>query len=147
MLIGRKIYYELQTGDVILVTPEKQSGIQTTKEQDFAMYEVLSIRNPEQVGVIQLEYGQYRRDFEICDSNVRVDLETGELRFSYPVFEPPLSVKLEQLEAENSAIKQENTDIKLALAELAVAQEMDKTELQLALAELADIIVGGGENG
>lgn len=140
MLIGRKIYYELQTGDVILITPEKQSGINTTKEQDFAMYDALAVRNPEQVGVIQLEYGQYRRDFELCDSNVRVDLETGELRFSYPVFESPLSVKLEQLE-------QENTDIKLALAELAQTQEMDKTDIQLALAELADIIVGGGENG
>lgn len=140
MQIGRKLYYELLTGDVILITPEKISGINTTKEQDFAMYDVLSARNPEQVGVIQLEYGQYRRDFELCGNNVRVDLETGELRFSYPVFESPLSVKLEQLE-------QENTDIKLALAELAQTQEMDKTDIQLALAELADIIVGGGENG
>jgi len=26
-MIGRKIYYELTTGDVILITPEKHSGI------------------------------------------------------------------------------------------------------------------------
>jgi hypothetical protein len=142
MLIGKKIYYELLTGDVILITPEKVGGINTTKEQDFAMYDVLAVRNPEQVGVIQLEYGQYRRDFELCGNNVRVDLETGELLFSYPVFEQPLSVKLEQLEAENSVIKQENIDIKLALAELAQTQEMDKIEIQLALAELGGLVGG-----
>jgi hypothetical protein len=91
MKVGRKIYYELQTGDVVLVVPEKFSGIQTTKEQDFAMYETLSIRNPETVGVIQLEYGQYSSDFQTC-SAVRVDVATGNLLFNYPVFEQPLSV-------------------------------------------------------
>lgn len=55
MQIGRKIYYEKLTGDVILITPEKFNGIETTKEQEFTMYEVLSIRNPELVGLIVLE--------------------------------------------------------------------------------------------
>lgn len=139
MSIGRKIYYELVTGDVILTTLEKLNGTNTTKEQDFAIYDVLSARNPETVGVIQLAYGQYRRDFEIANS-IRVDLGTGELVFSYPIFEQPLSVKLESLEAENVNLKNENTEIKLALAELAESQELDKTEIQLALAELAELI-------
>ena len=113
MKVGRKIYYELQTGDVVLVVPEKFSGIQTTKEQDFAMYETLSIRNPETVGVIQLEYGQYSSDFQTC-SAVRVDVATGNLLFNYPVFEQPLSVTV----AQNQTLNQQVADLEMAIAAL-----------------------------
>ncbi|OMD13436.1 hypothetical protein, partial [Paenibacillus odorifer] len=40
-------------------------------------------------------------------------------------------------------LRAENTELKLALTELAEAQEADKTEMQLALAEIAGLI--GGE--
>lgn len=40
-------------------------------------------------------------------------------------------------------LEAENLELKLALSELAEAQEADKTETQLALAELAEIIAGG----
>ncbi|MDH6430292.1 MULTISPECIES: hypothetical protein [unclassified Paenibacillus] len=40
-------------------------------------------------------------------------------------------------------LREENTELKLALTELAEAQEADKTEMQLALAEIAGLI--GGE--
>lgn len=49
---------------------------------------------------------------------------------------PPEPTELEQL-------RTENTELKLALTELAEAQEADKTEIQLALAEIAGLI--GGE--
>ncbi|MEK5415077.1 hypothetical protein [Paenibacillus sp. FSL L8-0708] len=49
---------------------------------------------------------------------------------------PGDQTELEQLRAEN-------TELKLALTELAEAQEADKTEMQLALAEIAGLI--GGE--
>ncbi len=49
---------------------------------------------------------------------------------------PPEMSEVEQLRAEN-------TELKLALTELAEAQEADKTEMQLALAEIAGLI--GGE--
>jgi len=120
MQIGRKIYYEKLTGDVILITPEKFSGIATTKEQDFAMYEVLSIYNPESVDVIELEYGQYSSDFQTANS-VRVDLETGNLLFNYPVFEQPLSVKVNNLEAENTALKAQNEALQQQVADLEMA--------------------------
>ena len=50
-MIGRKIYYELATGDVILTVPEKhgQNAINTTKEQDFQMY-----------------YARYLREGNLC---------------------------------------------------------------------------------
>lgn len=41
------------------------------------------------------------------------------------------------------ALRTENMELKLALAELAEAQENDKREMQLALAELAEIVSGG----
>ena len=120
MQIGRKIYYELQTGDVVLVVPEKFSGIQTTKEQDFAMYEALSIRNPETVGVIELEYGQYSSDFQTCNS-VRVDVGTGDLLFNYPVFEAPLSVQINALRAENTELRAQNQTLNQQVSDLEMA--------------------------
>lgn len=120
MQIGRKIYYEQQTGDVVLVVPEKFSGIQTTKEQDFAMYEALSIRNPESVGVIELEYGQFNSDFQIC-SAVRVDVETGNLLFNYPIFEQPLSVQVDALRTENTELKARNEALNQQVADLEMA--------------------------
>lgn len=142
MQIGKKIYYELTTGDVVLTTLEKLNGINTTKEQDFVMYDALQAYNPEFIGVIQLDYGQYASDFLTANS-WRVDLETGKLVFNYPIFEQPLSVKVSQLEAENNILKWESLSIKLAIAELASTQELDKMEIQLALAELGSMI--GGE--
>lgn len=120
MQIGRKIYYELQTGDVVLVVPEKFSGIQTTKEQDFAMYETLSCRVPETIGVIELEYGQYSSDFQTCNS-VRVDLDTGGLLFNYPVFEQPLSVTVNALRAENTELRSRNEALNQQVADLEMA--------------------------
>jgi hypothetical protein len=120
MQIGRKIYYEISTGDVVLVVPEKFSGIQTTKEQDFAMYEALSIRNPETVGVIELEYGQYSSDFQTCNS-VRVDLDTGGLLFNYPLFEQPLSVLVDALRTENTELSSRNEALNQQVADLEMA--------------------------
>lgn len=120
MQIGRKIYYELLTGDVVLIIPEKFDGIVTTKEQDFAMYEPLSIRNPETVGVIQLNYGQYSSDFQTANA-VRVDIETGDILFNYPVFEQPLSVLVNALRTENEELKTQNSTLTQQVYDLEMA--------------------------
>lgn len=54
----------------------------------------------------------------------------------YPVGQLPGPSEVERL-------REENMDLKLALVELAKAQEEDKTEIQLALAELAELYAGG----
>jgi hypothetical protein len=107
MQIGRRIYYETITGNVILETGERTGDVvETTVQQDFSMYAELSERNPETVGVIQLAYGQYAQDFAAC-SGYRVDVsgETPTLVFSYPdpsqpdeppVYRPPLSEELKE---------------------------------------------------
>lgn len=44
-------------------------------------------------------------------------------------------------------LQQENTELKLAIAELAESNESDKVDMQLALAELAEIVEGGDQIG
>ena len=133
MAIGHKLYYENATGDVILITPEKHSefAINTTKEQDFQMYDVLAARTPDTVGVIQLEYGQYSAEFQSARS-VHVNPETQELQFEYPEYHPPLTVQVETLKGENQTLRAESEQLK-----------QEDLEIKLALAELAELIVGG----
>ncbi len=122
MKIGRKIYYELETGNVIQNTGERSDVVvETTREQDFAFYVSLSERVPETVGCLQLEYGEYAQDFAECNG-YRVDVsgETPSLLFSYPepgepgeqpVYRRPLSEQVAEQE-------QRLADVELALADL-----------------------------
>ncbi|MEK5640539.1 MULTISPECIES: hypothetical protein [Paenibacillus] len=56
--IGRKIYFDKETGNVLLDTQEHVGFVvETTEEQDYESYLALKGRNPETVGVIKLEYG------------------------------------------------------------------------------------------
>ena len=121
-VIGRKIYYDKATGNVIVDTKE-HSGfvIKTTKEQDFETYVQLSERNPETVGLLELEYGQYAVDFDDVlakKGDYRVNPETNELEFWYPdpndpeqppVFQRPLSEEVEELKQENILLKAQNS--------------------------------------
>ncbi|NOG29051.1 hypothetical protein [Lysinibacillus fusiformis] len=140
-MIGPKLYFDRTTGEVILTIPEQNnaSAVETTKEQDFIMFDVLSARNPEAVDFIQLLYGQYRSDFEIANS-WKVDLKTGQILFEYPKFETPISEQLLLLREANEELKVENKDLKLALAESVEAQQQDKIENQLAIAELVETL-------
>ena len=146
-MIGRKLYYELATGDMILIIPEKhhENAVNTTKEQDFQIYDVLAARNPDTVGVIQLEYGQYSAEFQSARS-VKVDVETGELLFEYPKFDPPLTVQVENLQRENEVLKAENEQLKERTEELETALlEMTtiSAEQEQAILELS-MLLGGG---
>ena len=118
-MIGRKIYYELATGDVVLITPEKhhQDAVNTTKEQDFQMYDVLQARNPAQVGMMQLEYGEMRGDFEKANA-VKVDLETEELLFNFPVFEPSHSQAIQTLNQKLAEKDQQIAELQQLVADL-----------------------------
>ncbi|MDE3837946.1 hypothetical protein C0966_00805 [Bacillus methanolicus] len=107
--IGRKIYYDKSTGNVILDTGEMIGAVvETTIEQDFETYEALKERVRDTVGVIQLEYGQYAADFAQCNG-YRVNPQTLELEFSYPdpnqptqepVFVKPLTEQIAEVRSE-----------------------------------------------
>ncbi|WP_025950474.1 hypothetical protein [Geobacillus thermocatenulatus] len=104
--IGRKIYYDKTTGNVILDTGEMMGAvIETTVDQDFETYQALKERVRDTVGVIQLEFGQYAEDFAQCNG-YRVNPETEEIEFSYPdpnatepqepVYQKPLTEQLKE---------------------------------------------------
>jgi len=112
--IGRKIYFEKQTGNIILDKGEmKGDVVESTIEQDYEFFKVLSDRIPTTVGVIQLEYGQYAEDFA-RSNGYRVDVETGAILFSYPdpnepeeppVYHTPLTEQISELKAEKVALE------------------------------------------
>ncbi|MDF2925877.1 MAG: hypothetical protein K0R57_4791 [Paenibacillaceae bacterium] len=155
MRIGRRIYYELESGCIIQDTGERSgSVIETTVEQDYRIYAALIARVPETVGMLQLEYGEYAEDFMACNG-FRVDVsgDVPVLVFNYPdptkpkeppIYQVPLSQRLEQ----------QLTDIQLALVESYESDLADKeeiTSLQLALVDVYEqvltLIDGGVSNG
>ena len=121
--IGRKIYYDKSTGNVILDTGEMMGAvIETTVDQDFETYQALKERVRDTVGVIQLEFGQYAQDFAECNG-YRVNPETLELEFSYPdpnatepqelVYQKPLTEQVKELEQRQQIIQQALDDLLL----------------------------------
>lgn len=97
MFLGRKIYYDKLTGNVVLEIGERHGDIiETTIEQDFECFAELSQRVPETVGLIKLEYGQLKDNFRNC-SSYRIDInksviDATAIVFSYdhPIPEPTL---------------------------------------------------------
>lgn len=120
MQIGRKIYYEISTGNVLVDTGERQGSVRpTTVEQGIAAYKVLSELSRETFDVIELAFGQYAQDF--AESNgYRVNPETKTLEFSYPdpnepeapqVYVKPLTEQIADLEAKTDQAVMELTMI------------------------------------
>ncbi|SFA83194.1 hypothetical protein SAMN05216312_101762 [Cohnella sp. OV330] len=122
MQIGRRIYYDKATGNLILDTGERSGGVvETTVAQDFATYAALQDRVPATVGIMELAYGDHAQDFKTCNG-YRIDVSNGtpSLLFSYPDPSDPEAppVYRQSLSAEVEAQKQRLSDIELALAEL-----------------------------
>lgn len=145
--IGRKIFYDKSTGNLIVDTGERQGAvIPTSVEQDIETYKELLERNRDTFDVLELPYGAYTQDFAEA-SGYRVNPETKTLEFTYPdpntpeappVFTKPLTEQVAELEVQNM-------ELMLAVAELSNANETDKIETQLAIAELASMVAGGGQ--
>lgn len=101
--IGRRIYYEIETGNVIVDTGERAGFVMpTTVEEDIQTFKALSERNRETFDYIELPFGAYAQDFAACNG-YRVNPETREIEFSYPdpsepeaplVFQKPLSEEI-----------------------------------------------------
>lgn len=115
--IGRKIFYDVISGNVILDTGEFSGDVEETSfEEDAEIYKTLKERNLETFYYIQLEYGQFSQDFS--ESNgYRVNPETKELEFSYPnpndpeveqPYQEPLSEQVEELKQENVILRAQN---------------------------------------
>lgn len=97
--IGRRIFFELISGNVIVDTGEKIGNVvPNTPEQDISNYTALSERNRETFDYIELEYGDYSQDFAECNG-YRVNPETKEIEFSYSETDeetPPVQPTMEE---------------------------------------------------
>ena len=122
-MVGKKIYYDINTGEVLLIMPEMGGEYrETTFEEDYNTYKVLNERLINTIGCIQLEYGQYAEDFAQCNG-YRVNPETLELEFSYPdpnatepqepVYQKPLTEQVKELEKRQQIIQQVLDDLLL----------------------------------
>lgn len=119
--IGRRIFFDVQTGNVLVDTGERQGFVvPTTMEQDILTFKILSEILRETFDVLELKYGQYAQDFAECNG-YRVNVDTLTLEFSYPdpnqeepqepVYQAPLSEKVIELETRTA-------DVELALADI-----------------------------
>jgi hypothetical protein len=62
--IGRKIYFDKLTGNVLTDTGERMGNVRTTTlDGDFAAFSQLQSKDPSTVGVIQLGYGERVDEF------------------------------------------------------------------------------------
>ncbi|WP_139992620.1 hypothetical protein [Paenibacillus paridis] len=116
MEIGRKIYYDNSSGNVILITSEMTGNvIETLPEQDRAIFNVLSERIKDSYSYVQLNYGEYSYEF----SNgypVHISIETGEI--SWSSFDVKTDNQRKTIEEEINELKENNIRIMLAINEL-----------------------------
>ena len=78
-----KIYYEISTGNVLIITAESQGDIEnTTKEQDISIYPQLKDKTIDEINYIELEYGTLISTFNNVKS-YSVNLETEKLEVTY----------------------------------------------------------------
>ncbi|HCG4535571.1 TPA: hypothetical protein NJY08_004416 [Salmonella enterica subsp. enterica serovar Typhi str. AG3] len=118
MGIGRKLYYEIETGNIIITIDERQGAVvPTTIDQDIVAFTSLSERNRESFDVIELPYGAYEQDFISGGRIIGVDLEKNLPIFEYsnpenpdePITpQVPMSVEIEELKKKNKLLEAQN---------------------------------------
>jgi len=115
--IGRRIYFDKKTGDVLADTGESSGSVRPkTVEDDIEEYKALTERNRATFDFIELAYGQYSQDFMECNG-YRINPQTKEIEFSYrdpnqpeqpPMYQKPMSEQIKSLELQQ---KQTNDDL------------------------------------
>jgi hypothetical protein len=177
MEIGRRLYYVLRTGEVVLDTGERRGDvIATTIDDDFKVYTALSRFNRGALGVMELDFGDFKEDFQ-KSSGIRVDVTGAEptLLFSYPsepgeeqpeepVYHPPIQEYLAALEQQltetqialtesleaNLAAQEEIAGLQATMDENKAVSQAEVTGLQIALTEVYEellVLTGGEKNG
>ncbi|OCA87277.1 hypothetical protein [Pseudobacillus wudalianchiensis] len=130
--VGRRLFYDKATGNLLVNTGEKLGAVvQTTVEQDIASYKVLSERERESFGVIDLPFGRRSQDFiEAVDARVNVDLletlptdrQADAIEFAYPDPDQPDAAPVYQKSLSESMNEQMDylvdVDFRLSMVEL-----------------------------
>ena len=98
MQIGRKIYYGKSNGLIIWDKGEMSGNVrETTFEEDKQVMPILALVAENELGVLQLTYGEYLNEFQTC-CKYTIDV-VGNLVFDYsfPAPTPPVPTTEEQL--------------------------------------------------
>ncbi|AQU79707.1 hypothetical protein [Planococcus faecalis] len=127
MKIGRRIYYEISTGRILVDTGEREGNVvKTTVAQDIATYNELNKRVRSTFDYIELAFGAYAQDFRLAKSYTIIP-STKKLTFNYadqpaPVApSAPLSETVEVLSTKVETLEGENAEFMMRLAMLELA--------------------------
>lgn len=120
--IGRRIYFDKVTGDIILDTGDRQGDILvTTVERDIESYKVLTERNRTTFDVLELPFGEYAQDFAECNG-YRVNPTTKVLEFSYPDPNAPEAPQVFQRSLSERVAEQEQQIAELNLQDISMME-------------------------
>lgn len=116
-LIGRKIYFDKATGNVLVDTGERAGAvIETTLEKDFESYQALKGRVQETVGCIRVPYGQDRDNF--AKYRFHVDPTTEKIIWDLTPPQREEEHHKQTLEEKIAKLQTENVDLMLALTQV-----------------------------
>lgn len=113
----RRIFYDLQSGEIIQEIGREVFYVIPTIEQDISAYKALFERNRDTFDVLELPFGEYAQDF-VESNGYRVNVETKTLEFNYPdpnepeappVYEKALSTQIKELETKTDQAVMELT--------------------------------------
>ncbi|QOT13744.1 hypothetical protein JNUCC32_31145 (plasmid) [Paenibacillus sp. JNUCC32] len=122
--LGRRFFWVKSTGNIVAQRNEMSAGIESTKEEDFAVYVELKPYEPDAIEMTTFEPGQYAEEFATA-SSWRFNPDTGEIEFAYPdptnpeqppVYQPPLTAQVAELKAETAALNLAIIDVWETLA-------------------------------
>ena len=117
MKIGTKIYFEKNTGNVILELGDIEGYVvDSTTEEDFENYTELKKYEKTAVGKIQLEFGELDKLLEVNKANAyKIDIsgEKPKLIFSWidPETEKPTEKPKTEVEILQEVVKEQNQKI------------------------------------
>lgn len=107
--LGRRFFWVKSTGNIVAQRGEMSAGIESTKEEDFAVYVELSQYDPDAIEMTTFEPGQYAEDFKRA-KEWRFNPRTGLIEFFYndpnkpeseesPMYQRPLTEEIINLKA------------------------------------------------
>ena len=112
---GTKIYYNLNTGEVLFIQLDRiSSTTETSFEEDYKIIREINHFNVDEIGLKYFKHGEYSMISE-GSTGVYVDLKTDELIFWYdpipepkqqPTWENEIDNKISILEAENATLRE-----------------------------------------
>lgn len=118
MDIGKRVYFDIKTGEVILNTGERSgSVIPLTPQEEIPLYKVLAERVESTYSWIDFTYGAHKEEESLGGVIVRIDLETKKPVFKYP--DPSGNLPIETVENPFDMIRELQSKVDLQDAYLA----------------------------